>query len=464
MIWIVFLALILAVLALMLVPLLLQPVKTAAADRADYDLTVYRDQLKEVDADVERGLLNTRQAEAARTEIKRRMLAVADKPEGPAAAGRAAKVVAVVIALTVPLGALTLYGMLGHPDLPDMPFASRPDKDEAAKMADISAMVEGLAAKLKQRPDDVDGWAMLARSARMLERFDLAADAYGHLIALGKRDADNYAGLGESLLFANEGFTPEAIAAFQDALRVDPKDVRSRFYLGMGQAELGDARAAIAIWRDLEQGAPADAEWLPGVRARIAETAKEAAIDPATVPPKAPTLPPAGQTPAAAAAATPGAATAAVPAKGADTQAMIQSMIDGLAARLKDNPGDVEGWKRLGRAYRVQEKHELAKDAYGKAMALLPKDVDIKLAYADVLLAMAPPTATEPPADFIAVLKEVIGLDARNPDALYYLGLAEAQAGRKAEAKEYWSRLLGTLPEGSPERAGLQKQMDGLGG
>lgn len=453
MIWIVFLALILAVLALLVVPLL-QPGR-AAADRADYDLTVYRDQLKEVDTDLERGLLSTSQADAARTEIKRRMLAAADKPEGPAVARRTTKVFAVLVMVLVPAGALSLYSVLGHPNLPDMPFAARPDKDDAKKMADIGAMVDGLAERLKQRPDDVDGWGMLARSARMMERFDLAVEAYGRLIALGRRDVDTYAGLGESLLFAREGFTPEAIAAFQDALRVDPTDVRSRFYLGMGQAELGDARAAIAIWRDLEQSAPADAEWLPGVRARMAEVAKQAGIDPTTVAPKAPALPPAG--PQAPAVAVPPAAV------NDDSRAMIQSMIDGLATRLKDNPNDAEGWKRLGRAYRVQEKLDLAKDAYGKAIALLPKEVDVKLAYADVLLAMAPQDAKEVPAEFVAVLKDVIGLDARNADALYYLGLSEAQAGRKAGAREYWSRLLGTLPEGSPERAGLQKQIDGLG-
>lgn len=458
MIWIVFLALILAVLALLVVPLL--QAGRATADRADYDLTVYRDQLKEVDADLERGLLNAAQAEAARTEIKRRMLAAADKPEGPVSVGRATKAFAIVVMVAVPAGALSLYGLLGHPNLPDMPFAARPDKDDAQKMADIGAMVDGLAERLKQQPGDVEGWTMLARSARMLERFDLAAEAYGRLIALGKRDVDTFSGRGESLLFANEGFTPEAIAAFQDALRVEPTDVRSRFYLGMGQAELGDARAAIAIWRDLEQSAPADAEWLPGVRARMAEVAKQAGIDPATVAPKAPALPPAGQPPAAVAVVP---ASAPAVAKG-DTQAMIQSMIDGLAARLKDNPGDAEGWKRLGRAYRVQEKFDLAKDAYGKAMALLPKDVDVRMAYADVLMAMAPEDAKEVPAEFVAVLKDVIGLDARNPDALYYLGLSEAQAGRKAGAREYWSRLLATLPEGSPERAGLQKQIDGLGG
>jgi cytochrome c-type biogenesis protein CcmH len=448
MIWIAFAALTLAVLVLLAWPLL-RPAN-APVDRSAYDLTVYRDQLKEVDADLERGLLSAAQAEAARTEIKRRILTAADKAEGAGSTGRAARSIAAVVVVLVPLGALGLYSLLGRPGLPDQPFAERSDKDTAKQVADINAMVDGLAEKLKQQPNDIQGWSMLARSARMLERFDQAADAYRHLIALGQRDADTYAGLGEAALFASEGFTPEAVGAFQDALRVDAKDVRSRFYLGMSAAEQGDPRGAVAIWRDLERDATPDAEWLSSVQQRIAQVAQQGAFDPASVPPKAPVLSAAGPAPA-------------LP-KAADNQAMIESMIDRLAARLKDNPGDGEGWKRLGRAYRVQEKLDQAKDAYAKATALLPDDLDVKLAYVDALLAMVPKDKRHVPAEAILVLQQVLAKDAANQDALYLLGLAEVEAGRVDGAKGYWVKLLATLPAGSPERAGLQKQIDGLGG
>lgn len=449
MIWIIFLALILMVLALLVGPLL-RPRKLAV-NRADYDLTVYRDQLREVDADVERGLLTTAQAEAARTEIKRRMLAAADKPEGEAAAGKSYKALAAALVVLVPAGALALYALLGNPTLPDMPFASRPDKSAHEQMAEIGAMVDRLAERLKQTPEDVEGWTMLARSARAMERFDLAAEAYRRLIALGQKDAANYASLGESLLFLAEGVSPDAVAAFQEALRIDPAEVRSRFYLGMARFEQGDAEGAIAIWNDLVTSAPPGAEWVAGVRARIDDAARSAGLDPAKIAARSPV----------------GSGSVPMPAGGApggDTQAMINAMIDGLAAKLKDNPGDADGWKRLGRAYRVQQKLDLAKDAYGKAMALLPKDVEVKMAYADVLLALTPEGAKTVPADFVAVMRDVLLLDPVNADALYYVGLAEAQAGRVSTAKEMWGKLLATLPQGSPERAGLQKQIDELGG
>lgn len=447
MIWMTLAALTVSVLALLVVPLL-RP-RAAVADRAEFDLTVYRDQLKEVDADVERGLLSTQQAEAARTEIKRRMLAAADKPEAAAAAGRSYKGLAALLAVLVPTAALALYVLLGHPELPDQPFAARQDTRQDAQMAEMAGLLDKLAERLKQTPDDVEGWAMLARSARAMERHDYAAEAFGRLVALGQKDAAIYAGLGESLLFRDQAVTPRAIAAFQDALRLDPKDVRSRFYLGMARMETGDAEGAIAIWKEMEASAPADAEWLAGVRARIADAAATAGLDPARIAAKAPDL---------------GAASSSPPAEAADTQAMITSMVDRLAAKLKDNPGDAEGWKRLGRAYRVQQKLDLAKDAYGKAMALLPGDVEVRMAYADVLLAQAPDPAKALPAEFVQTIQAVLQLDPNHGEALFYAGIAAAQSGQVAEARAVWTRLRDTLPEGSPERAAVQKQIDGLGG
>lgn len=466
MIWMIFAALVLGTLALLLLPVFKGKAETA--DRASYDVAVFKDQLKEVDADLERGLLTAAQAEAARIEIKRRMLAAAESGAKKAKvrqAGQAGRfAVAAIVAVLVPVGAAGLYGMLGAPSLPDQPFAARDLDAEPPhqQMAEIEGMVDTLAQRLQQEPDNVEGWIMLARSAKALERYEQAAGAYRRAIALGANDAEMQAGFGETLMFAANGTVPpEAVQAFEAALKSDPADPRSRFYLGMAREQAGDIAGAIAVWKHLEKDAPADAPWLAGLRSRIAEAAGAAGIDAATVEPKPPVAG-AGGTPAVAAApAAPAAPAGQTPE---EQQAMVQGMIDGLAARLKDNPDDATGWQRLGRAYRVQEKFDLAKDAYGKAMALLPKDVDVKLAYADVLLAMVPQTASELPPELTAVLQDVLALEPENPDALYFLGVVEAQAGRKAEAKALWSRLLGTLPEGSPERAGLKQQIDQLGG
>ncbi len=443
MIWLVFALLTLGALALMLVPMLRG--KAEAAARAGYDLAVYRDQLKEVDADMERGLLTAAQADSARTEIKRRMLAAADAGEQSADRG-GHKVLVAMVGIAVPAGALALYMLLGQPGQPDQPFAERA-APTASVPPEIAEMVGKLAQRLEQDPNNPQGWIMLARSYQMMERHADATDAYRRAIALGPQNAEVYSGFGEALMQANGGaVVPEAAQAFGQALAVDASNPRARFFLGVARIQQGDLTGGLAIWRDLEQGAPADAAWLPGLRDQIKAAAAGAGVDPATIPPKAPDV-----------------SAAAVPPSAADRQAMIQAMVERLEGKLAANPDDADGWRRLGRAYQVQGRTDEAKQAYGKAITLRPQDADLKLAYADLLLNSVPEDAPVP-AEAVGVLREVLDLDADNPDALYFLGLSEAQAGRKAEAKTLWSRLLGQLPEGSPARQGLQQQLDALGG
>lgn len=450
--WMVFAGLTAVVLALLLAPLLRRG--GAAAGRVEYDLAVYRDQLKEVDLDVERGLLTPQQAEAARTDVKRRMLAAADQGEAPARTPRRATWAAVIAVLVVvPGGTLALYERLGAPGLPDQPYLERqarrldiPEAD-ARKMIE---MVENLAARLENAPDDGQGWLMLARSYKALARYDQAAAAYRHVIALGARDGDTLSSMGEVLVLAGQGeVTAEAAERFAEALRSQPGEPRARFYLGEARLQQGDARGAIAIWRDLETDAPADAPWLASVRGRIAATAEENAIDPASVTPAAPDI---------------GAAGATVQPSDADQRAVIRGMVEGLAAKLKENPDDEQGWSRLGRSYLVLGDTAKAKDAYGKAAELNPFDVDIKLGLAEALLAETPQDAPDLPPEFVAVMRQVRALAPDNPEALYFLGLAEAQAGERAKARELWSKLLDQMPKDAPGRADLQKRFDALGG
>lgn len=455
MIWFVFALISLAVVALLLWPLLRG--RGTVAERTGYDLAVYKDQLREVDADVERGLLTASQADAARTEIKRRMLAAGDAGVRRQASGTfGAKAIAITLVVLVPVGAAGMYALLGTPKLPDQPFASRdvgPADAPHEQMQQITALVDTLAKRLEQEPENAQGWIMLARSAKTLERYTQAVDAYRRAIALGVKEVDVFAGYGETLMYANQGeVTPEAVNAFEAALGVDRSDPRARFFLGVGRLQQGDAAAAIAIWRDLEKDAPAEAAWAQGVREQIRQAAAQAGIDPATVTPKAPEI--------SAAAAN----LAKPPEQSAEQQAQIQAMVDRLAAKLKDTPDDADGWQRLARAYRVQGKLEQSKEAYGKAMALLPQDPAVKLAYADLLLAMAPDNGPDMPPEFVDVMRQVLAVDGEHAEALYHVGLAEARAGRRAEAKALWDRLLAQLPANSPERQSLQQQIEQLGG
>jgi cytochrome c-type biogenesis protein CcmH len=134
-------------------------------------------------------------------------------------------------------------------------------------------------------------------------------------------------------------------------------------------------------------------------------------------------------------------------------------MVAGLAARLEEQPGDIDGWRRLGRSYQVLGEPQKAADAYRHVAQALPNDLEAQLDYADALLAAAPdelsPAAKQQ-------MRRVLELDPRNPAALFHLGQAAAQAGDAAAARAHWQLLLAQVPPDAPERAQIQRLIDQL--
>jgi cytochrome c-type biogenesis protein CcmH len=481
-------------LALLLVPLLL---RQRAASREAYNLAVYRDQLGEVDRDVGRGLLTAEQAEAARAEIGRRILALA--PAGATAtpeAGAKPLAFAAVAILLLPIAAWTIYWQLGSPALPDQPFADRgadhpldhpgpdhpgPDHPAGAGQQasgetphiDMNEAITRLTARLKDHPDDLTGWLLLARSEISVGRYQDAADSYHRAADLSGHRADILGDWGEAQVMAAGGtVTPGARDAFKAGLGDPESAPRSRYYLALFQMQQGDAKGALGGWLDLLKDSPADADWMPLLKQRIAQAARTLGIDPATLgvaqaqapaiaPP--PTQPPAhladtgpsGEAVAAAAKATAGASPD-------ERQAMIRTMVEGLAARLATQPDDVDGWSRLGRSYLVLNEPQKARDAYAHAARLKPADTGLQQAYAEALIAAAGDDATGPPPEAIAVFRQILTAAPQNPEALWYVGLAEADAGHAGAAHDLWSRLLAQLPPAAPERDEIAKRIAAL--
>lgn len=400
--WILFIAVTVGVLLLLVIPLLRR--QAAAPARIAYDIVVYRDQLAEVERDVERGLLSESQAEAARTEILRRMLAAEDAelaepgPEYRLSSGRHLRMAtALVILVGIPLGSFGLYGLLGEPDLPGQPYASR-QSDPDLQMTEMAA---NLAADLRAKPE-ADGFATLAETYFSLRRYGEAAKAFRQAVTMGLINGQMLASYGESLTLSSDGeVTPDAREAFQQALTLDRQEPRARFYLGLAKAQAGRFAEAVSIWRDLEKGSPADAPWLTMLKEHIALYAKQGGFDPASIQPVPPMpeggkpsaqgpnphagadagRPAASGTPAPSKdqqmAAIPGgdAAAAAVMSQSPEEQQKtIRSMVDGLAARLEQSPDDVDGWMRLGRAYQSLGEMDKAKQVWSKLLQRLPPD------------------------------------------------------------------------------------------
>jgi len=398
--------------AMLLVPLVLRG--RAGASREAYNLAVYRDQLAELGRDIGRGVLSDDQAEAARAEIGRRILSLAPIA---AAAGSASPVLfaaAVVSIIALPFAAWSLYAALGSPALPDQPFASRgaaPTTQTAENTApphDMAEAMTKLAQHLKEQPDDLTGWILLARSDMSLGRFQEAADAYSHAATLSNNRLDVLGDWGEAQVLAAGGkVTAAARDAFEKTLHDPDNAPRSRYYLALATAQQGDPKGALQQWVDLEADSPADADWLPMLRQRITENAGQIGIDPAGLKtssgaarpnPSPPHLP---QVAAAAPASPPAGAASSAPdpakvreaqqalanAPPEDRQAMINSMVERLAARLEQQPDDVEGWARLGRSYMVLNQPAKARDAYARAVKLRPGDPSLQAAYAEAVAA-----------------------------------------------------------------------------
>jgi cytochrome c-type biogenesis protein CcmH len=282
MLWFGFALILAATLTALLAPL--WRTSRPAPARADYDLAVYRAQLAELDADLGRGLIAPAEVEAARLEIQRRMLAAAP---GPAHSDdRATRLAAAAtLAMALPLGAGLLYAAQGNPQLPDKPYAERLAHEPAVILADAAAK---LSAAVAAKPSEA-GYRRLGELYLLQQDFENATAALKRAILLGGGDADLWAQLGEAhVLAAGGAVTAPALAAFARALEADPQAPRARFYAGLAEAQIGNFKAAAAIWRDLEKASKEDAPWLPLLRRELAAAGKKGGFDPASVPPAPP--------------------------------------------------------------------------------------------------------------------------------------------------------------------------------
>lgn len=353
-----------AVLTAVVLYALLRPLAGSSGgegSRAAFNATVYRDQLGEVQSDRERGLIGEGDAEAARIEIARRLLAADD--ETPAEPGSVTqsplRVLAIALAVLLPLAALSLYLIYGSPRLPDQPLIARLQDPASNKNLDV--LVARVEARLREHPEEGEGWEVIAPVYMGWQRYADAAEAYRQSIRLLGESPKRLASYGQALVLANNGVVSEdARKALERALVLDPTLIEPRLVLIIAKEQDGQLSAAIEDWRAMLASAPADAPWRKLVEQRLAED--EAKL--------------AGRAVAAGSQAVPGAApkgpspddvAAAQTMSPADRQAMIETMVQGLANRLGQKGDDLAGWLKLVRAYTVLDRKDDALKALEKA-------------------------------------------------------------------------------------------------
>src|SRR3984885_11732643 len=246
------------------------PSRNATADSAANEAAFYKAQLEEIRRDVERGLLPQGEAESARAEAARRLIAAAAEPsEALPPARRTRLAAAALIAVGLPAIAFSLYGSLGQPMLPDEPLASR--KVTPQTDGGIEAAVAAVEARLIAKPDDGKGWAVIAPVYMRLERYADAAHAYAEALRLVGEDPLRRAAYGEALVAAAGGVAPdEARQAFDRALAEQPGQPQARFYLALGAEQDGKKAEAIRAYEQILADSPSEAPWRGVVSARLA--------------------------------------------------------------------------------------------------------------------------------------------------------------------------------------------------
>jgi cytochrome c-type biogenesis protein CcmH len=354
--WIVLAVLTAVVAAVLIAPLMKarQPVLAGPEDGA----AVYRDQLREIDRDLSEGLIGAQEADYARAEIGRRLLAIAGKSDATDASvvkagpGGRHRLALSAILLCLPAVGLCLYLMLGSPGLPDQPLEAR----LANPGNNIALLIAKAERHLAQNPNDGAGWDLLAPIYFRSQRLADAENAYRRAIALLGENPERLAGLGETLVAGRDGVvTADALAAFERAVALNRNNMRARFYVALGLEQAGRTPEALKAFQAIAADSPPGAAWTQLVAEHIAKN---------------------GGAPAAATKApgNPGAddIAAAQQLSATDRQQMIEGMVESLAARLKDDPNNIEGWLRLVRSYKVLGRDESAGEALKTGLKTFP--------------------------------------------------------------------------------------------
>lgn len=368
--WIIVAVMTAAVAALLLLPLL--RAGRAEAVAGDYDAEVYRDQLEELKRDARTGLIAPEEAELARAEIARRLLAASAKAErtraertravgGMSAHGRTNRLAQAAVIVVLPLVGLCLYLNTGSPELPDAPLSAR----IANPGDDVEILIAQAERQLAARPDDGAGYDVLAPIYYRSGRFDDAISAFSNAIRLNGPSPQRLGGYAESLIARSGGLVAaEARKALEQSLVLQPEDPRARFYLALGLEQDGKATEALTAFRAIVATSPAGAPWLPLVNQHVAALA---ASDKALAD-KAPAAPATLGGPDAAAIAS------AEAMSTGDRRQMIEGMVASLAAKLKEEPANLEGWQRIIRSYAVLGETAKAEGALRDGLAAFPGD------------------------------------------------------------------------------------------
>lgn len=297
----------------------------------DLTTTHFRLQISEIEADAASGRLGEAEALAARGELARELLRAKEegRPAKPGE-GRGRGALLPLSVLLVAVVAIGAYSVLGSPQLPSLPLATRTDPNPM--QLDLEDAIARIEAQLAKTPDDLRGWTVIAPVYMQLGRFADAQRAYRRIIELDGPTADRETDLGEAVMMENGGNAQgEAIELFKSAAARDGKHVRSRYYLASEATRAGDYGNAVKLWNELLALSKGNEPWLVNVQNGLV------------------------------------AATAGLGEDASPDLTAIEAMVESLASRLANGGGSIEEWTQLVRSRLILGQTAAAQADYDAA-------------------------------------------------------------------------------------------------
>lgn len=375
------LAAILAFIATLCVVMPLARNKNELVPDIQLDKALYHARINEIDQDLKLGGISSQQAEAAKSEEGRKLISAAkfekaDKTQSSFVRSvNFYRVIQGVSIITIPIISLSVYMFLGSPSIPDQSLASRISADPVGQT--LEENVARVEAHLAKSPNDASGWAVLAPVYTRMNRFGDAANAWSRVLQLNPKFPQVRSMLAESIMNTTGGIvTKKARDLFIAELKIDPSSAKSRYYIALSLSQEGRFNEAYKSWQLLIEGSNPQAPWLETARKYRDEAMKSAGISPSLKQelPKSEALngPSKDQV------------LEAQKLSKNERTSMIQSMVDGLAEKLKDDPSDQQGWLRLIRAYSVLKDHKSAMSAINKAKTAHVSDISFIASLNDI--------------------------------------------------------------------------------
>lgn len=418
---------------------LLRHKASASVSASQLNTAVHRDQLTALQSDLDKGLISKEDFESSVDELQMRLLDDTESYKAPLTQQTASfwspRKTAVLIALCLPVLAIPIYLRLGTPAAID-PVAEAQITDKQVRQ-----MVDTLAARLQANPDNPKGWAMLAKSYKVMGRFEESSQAFERVGVMLDSDPELLVDYADVLaVLADNQIEGKPLMLVNKALSLNPRHPMGLMMSGVAAYRRADFTLAVQQWETLltmlEPGSGDARQIEENIASARSQGGLQASNQAATTPSNA--LPP---VPASAA--------------GAVNEDMINQMVERLAKRLETNPDDLQGWARLARAYKVQGRLNEAIKAYEKTGVLMDNDADLLSQYADTLATNAQSLQGKP----MELLKKALKINPKHPHALMMSAQAAYQVGALAEAIEHWEAVLTILPATSPDYKLVQTEL-----